>query len=288
MNILVTGSNGQLGRSIQSRIPENTSNRYIFTDVAELDITRKDDITDFVNKNNIDLVVNCAAYTAVDAAEDNTEAATAINSTAVGFLADAIKKRNGFLIHISTDYVYGGEHFNTPIAEYEKPAPTSVYGKTKLEGELAISDSGVNAIILRTAWLYSEYGKNFVKTILNLLDSRPEIKVVYDQTGTPTYAGNLARFIIDIIESGKLRGFEGTYHFTDEGVCSWFDFAIATARIKGKDKCMIYPCLSAEFPTKAVRPPYSVLDKNLLKKTFNISLPYWRDSLEFCLNNNEA
>lgn len=288
MNILVTGSNGQLGRSIQSRIPKNTSNRYIFTDVAELDITRKDDITDFVNKNKIDLVVNCAAYTAVDAAEDNHEAASAINRTAVEFLADAIKKRNGFLIHISTDYVYGGEHFNTPISEYEKPAPTSVYGKTKLEGELEINKSGVNAIILRTAWLYSEFGKNFVKTVLSLLETRPEIKVVFDQTGTPTYAGNLARFIIDIIESGKLNGFEGTYHFTDEGVCSWFDFAVATARIKNKDKCMICPCLSAEFPTKAVRPPYSVLDKSLLKKTFNISLPYWRDSLEFCLNNNEA
>jgi len=287
MNILITGANGQLGSSIRDFVPDKSTNRYIFTDVAELDITDRQAVDNFINAENVDVVVNCAAYTNVEAAEDNYEAATALNVDAVRNLSASIKMRNGFLIHISTDYVYGGDRFNTPISEEQLPNPTSAYGRTKLYGEQAILSSGVNHIIIRTAWLYSAYGKNFLKTILKLTSQKPSINVVTDQTGTPTWAGDLATAIISIIEQNKLQGYEGSYHFADEGVCSWFDFATAIAKESGSS-CEILPCRSSEFPSKVIRPPYSVLDKTKFKKTFNMKIPHWTTSLELLIKNNKS
>ena len=290
MNILVTGANGQLGnaRRIASR---DSKNRYIFTDVSELDITDAEAVRKAVKDNEVDVIVNCAAYTNVDKAEDDTEFAEILNAKAVRNLADAINENDGTLIHVSTDYVFGGSHGNTPRTEEEPANPTGIYGLTKLHGEQEIEKSGAKAIILRTAWLYSEVGKNFVKTMLSLTATRPELKVVFDQAGTPTYAQDLADAIYHIIENRKLAGNEGVYHYSNEGVCSWYDFTKAIAGIAGNTGCDIQPCHSDEFPSKVVRPSYSVLDKTKFKNTFGLKVSYWTDSLKTCINNlkeNEA
>ena len=284
LNILVTGANGQLGRSIRKEA-ENSKDNYIFTDVQELDITDPIAVKSFVNNHNIDVIVNCAAYTNVDAAEDHEDLALKINGDAPGILADAIKDHNGSLIHISTDYVFGGAGKNTPLNENQPPSPTGAYGRTKLKGEENIAHSGASAIILRTAWLYSDYGNNFVEKILNLLKNRDSIKVVFDQCGTPTYAADLAKAIVSIISERKFKGNEGIYHFSNEGVCSWYDFAKAAADLAGLKQKEILPCHSSEFPSKVVRPSYSVLDKTKYKETFGKSIPHWYDSLKSSLNS---
>ena len=284
MNILVTGANGQLGSEMRIIAREST-NHYIFTDIFELDIIDPEAVMKTVLDNDIHLVINCAAYTNVDKAEDDFEMAELINAKAVEILAQAMKTQDGTLIHISTDYVFGGTENNTPCREDQKPNPTGVYGVTKLHGEEAIHRVGCHHIILRTAWLYSEFGHNFVKTMLFLLDNKPDLKVVFDQAGTPTYAYDLARVIYDLVENRKYEGHDGTYHFSNEGVCSWFDFTKAIASITGNTKCKVLPCHSDEFPSKVVRPSYSVLDKTLLKDTFGIEIPYWVDSLKICLEH---
>ena len=294
MNILVTGSNGQLGNCL--RIASKGSNdKYIFTDVTELDIDgthiSRLDITDaeavmkMVKDKGVDVIVNCAAYTNVDAAEDNQNLAELLNATAVRNLAEAVRANDGTLIHISTDYVFGKEPYNIPCREDQKGTPTGVYGMTKLHGEQQIAESGVKALILRTAWLYSAYGKNFVKTMLNLTATQPELKVVFDQTGTPTYAQDLAEAIFNIIENRKFEGNEGIYHYSNEGVCSWYDFTKMIAEYAGNTACDIQPCHSSEFPSKVIRPSYSVLDKTKFKETFELKVPYWTDSLKICIKN---
>lgn len=284
MNVLVTGSNGQLGRSIR-KAAEGSADRYIFTDVAELDITDPEAVTAFVDDNDVDVIVNCAAYTNVDAAEDNEATAEKINGEAPGILARAMKKRGGSLVHVSTDYVFGGASKNVPLKEDEPANPTGAYGRTKLHGEEEIAKSGVSAVILRTAWLYSDYGNNFVEKILGLLENRDAIKVVFDQCGTPTYAGDLAEAIVDIVEGRKIHGHEGIYHYSNEGVCSWYDFAHAATRLAGMKDKKVLPCHSSEFPSKVVRPSYSVLDKTKYKETFGREVPHWHDSLATCMNN---
>lgn len=290
MNVLVTGANGQLGNCIRNAAV-HTADNYIFTDVAELDITDSEAVAKMVKDNDINLIVNCAAYTNVDKAESDTDFAELLNAKAVANLADAIKANNGTLVHISTDYVFGGDPYNTPCREDQTGTPTGVYGLTKLHGEQAIESSGCKALIFRTAWLYSEYGKNFVKTMLNLTSTKPQLKVVFDQAGTPTYAQDLADSIFDIVENRKFEGKEGIYHYSNEGVCSWFDFTKAIAEIAGNTACDIQPCHSDEFPSPVKRPAYSVLDKTKFKTTFGLSVPYWTDSLKVCINNlkqNEA
>lgn len=282
MNILVTGANGQLGSCIRDKAA-GSSNNYIFTDVAELDITDRDAVKKMADENNIDLIINCAAYTNVEKAEDDAAFAEVLNAGAVRNLAEVMAERGGKLIHVSTDYVFGGNSGNTPRNEEEPANPTGVYGVTKLYGEQAVEESGVKAIILRTAWLYSEYGNNFVKTMLKLTSEKPELNVVFDQCGTPTYAGDLADAIVGIIEENKFDGNEGIYHFSNEGVCSWYDFTKEIARQAGHDNCDIQPCHSDEFPSKVVRPSYSVLDKTKYKKTFGKKIPYWTDALAVCL-----
>ena len=284
MNILVTGANGQLGNCMRNAAKDSQDN-YIFTDVAELDITDAKAVADMVKDNDIKVIVNCAAYTNVDKAETDIVLAEKLNAVAVDNLAQAIKANDGTLIHISTDYVFGGEPYNTPCREDQKGTPTGVYGLTKLHGEQAIHASGCKALIFRTAWLYSEYGKNFVKTMLNLTATKPELKVVFDQTGTPTYAQDLADAIHYIIENRKMEGNEGIYHYSNEGVCSWFDFAKAIAEMAGNSGCDIQPCHSDEFPSPVKRPAYSVLDKTKFKNTFGLRVPYWTDSLKHCINN---
>ncbi len=290
MNILVTGANGQLGTCIRNAA-KNSRNNYIFTDVADLDITDSEKVVEAVDTNDVDMIINCAAYTDVDRAEDDAEFAESLNAEAVANLADAMKARDGALIHISTAYVFGGAGVNTPRAEDEATNPTSVYGATKLRGEQAVAASGVKAIVIRTAWLYSEYGRNFVKTMLNLTAIRPNLKVVFDQAGSPTYAQHLADAIVAIVESGKFEGNEGIYHYSNEGVCSWYDFTQLIAAEVGNTACRIEPCRSDEFPSKVVRPAYSVLDKTKFKTTFGINIPFWLDSLKTCIKNlkeNEA
>lgn len=300
MNILVTGANGQLGNCLRKAASDSKDN-YIFTDVVEtevdgtsirrLDITDADAVINAVVDNDIDLIVNCAAYTNVDRAEDDAEFAELLNATAVRNLAEALKAKNGTLIHISTDYVFGKEPYNVPCRENQKGTPTGVYGLTKLHGEQAIAETGIKALIFRTAWLYSEYGNNFVKTMLNLTSTKPELKVVFDQTGTPTYAQDLADALFSIIENRRFEGNEGVYHYSDEGVCSWFDFTKIIAEYAGNTTCDIRPCHSDEFPSKVVRPSYSVLDKTKFKETFGLKIPYWTDSLKICIKNlkeNEA
>ena len=284
MNILVTGANGQLGNCMRLSAG-NSKDNYIFTDVAELDILDADAVSKTVKDNDIDIIVNCAAYTNVDKAEDDAEFAERLNAGAVGNLAEAIKNNDGTLIHISTDYVFGGSAGNTPRNESEPTNPTGVYGLTKLHGEQAIAKSGCKALIFRTAWLYSEFGKNFVKTMLNLTASKQELSVVFDQVGTPTYAQDLADAIFHIVENRKFEGREGIYHYSDEGVCSWYDFTKAIAAIAGTTGCDIRPCHSDEFPSKVIRPAYSVLDKTKVKRTFGLKIPYWIDSLETCIKN---
>ena len=284
MNILVTGANGQLGNCIRNAAAGSTDN-YIFTDVAELDITNPEAVEKTVRDNDIKIIVNCAAYTNVDKAESDVLLAEKLNAGAVANLANAIKANDGTLFHISTDYVFGGDPYNTPCREDQKGTPTGVYGLTKLHGEQAIEASGCKALIFRTAWLYSEYGKNFVRTMLSLTATKPELKVVFDQTGTPTYAQDLADAIVRIISGRKFEGNDGIYHYSNEGVCSWFDFTKMIAEIAGNSECDIQPCHSDEFPSPVRRPAYSVLDKTKFKQTFGISIPYWTDSLKKCIRN---
>ena len=281
MNILVTGANGQLGNEVQLLAP-NSTNNFFFTDVTDLDISDKQAIQNFVVENDIKIIITCAAYTAVEKAEEEPEKADLINHIAVRNLAEASKERDILLIHVSTDYVFGGQG-NLPFLEDDKVNPLGVYGKTKLAGEKAIQDSGCKALIFRTAWLYSSFGTNFVKTMIKLISEKESIKVVYDQVGSPTYAGDLAKVLFNIAETGKYIGNEGIYHFTDEGVISWYDFAIEIAKQAGNTACKIYPCRSKEFPAKVKRPAYSVLDKAKIKRTFDIDIPYWKDSLAVCM-----
>jgi len=288
MKILVTGANGQLGMSLRRSFAkaqnELKNPQVIFTDVEELDITDLAAVRRMVAQEQVDCIVNCAAYTNVDAAEDNPELAELLNAKAVENLAVAMKEADGLLLHISTDYVFGAETLNTPIPETQHPAPLGVYGRTKLQGEEAIFRSGVRYIILRTAWLYSEFGKNFVKTMLRLTAEKPNLKVVFDQVGTPTYAGDLAEAIVAILHSERSEE-SRIYHYTNEGVCSWFDFAKAIAACAGHTACDIQPCHSNEFPSKVHRPAYSVLDKSLVKASFGLQIPYWLDSLRICVKH---
>lgn len=284
MNILVTGANGQLGNEMRI-VAKNSVDNYIFTDVAELDITNAEAVEKMVMDNDVKIIVNCAAYTNVDKAEDDSEFAEILNAKAAENLAVAMKKNDGLLVHVSTDYVFGGTKNNTPCKEDEPANPTGVYGVTKLHGEQAIIASGCRHIIIRTAWLYSEFGKNFLKTMLNLTATKPQLKVVFDQVGTPTYAYDLALAIFDIVENRKYEGNDGVYHYSNEGVCSWFDFTKMIAGYAGNTQCDIQPCHSDEFPSKVVRPSYSVLDKTKIKATFGTVVPYWTDSLKVCMNN---
>lgn len=284
MNILVTGANGQLGNEMRIVSCQSADN-YIFTDVAELDITDLDAVRSMVVANDVKAIVNCAAYTNVDKAEDDVELCELLNAKAVENLALAMKEVDGLLVHISTDYVFGGDPYNTPCTEDKKGTPTGVYGLSKLHGEQNIQRVGCHHLIIRTAWLYSEYGRNFVKTMLALTSSKPQLKVVFDQVGTPTYAYDLAAAIFDILENRKFSGNDGIYHYSNEGVCSWYDFTKMIAEYSGNNTCDIQPCHSNEFPSKVVRPAYSVLDKTKIKTIFGISVPYWTDSLRVCLEN---
>ena len=284
MTVLITGANGQLGNEMRL-VAAGSKDKYIFTDVAELDITDPDAVRDMVRENDVQVIVNCAAYTNVDRAEDDQELCALLNSKAPEYLAGAMKEVGGLLVHVSTDYVFGGDPCNTPCREEQKGTPTGVYGLTKLQGEQAVMASGCRHIIVRTAWLYSEFGKNFVKTMLDLTTTKPQLNVVFDQTGTPTYALDLAEAIYDIVENRKYEGNDGVYHFSNEGVCSWFDFAKMIADFAGHADCEIRPCHSDEFPSKVRRPAYTVLDKTKFKETFGISIPYWTDSLKKCIKN---
>lgn len=281
LKILVTGANGQLGSEMR-RLGAVSPNDYIFTDVAELDITNEQAVKRFITEQAFDVIINCAAYTNVDRAEDDEATAELINATAVGHLARAAAEQGSTLIHISTDYVFGCEG-NTPRTEDMPLNPLGAYGRTKLHGEQAIADAGCKALIFRTAWLYSEFGGNFLKTMLRLTSEKEFINVVFDQVGTPTYAGDLAMTIFSIVEGGMYEGKEGIYHFSNEGVCSWYDFAVEIARAVGNTKCKINPCHSAEFSSKVKRPAYSVLDKTKIKETFSVEIPHWRESMFYCL-----
>lgn len=286
MNILVTGANGQLGNEIQ-KVSKHSQDHYIFTDVCDgyekLDITNLDAIRQMVAQLDVKCIINCAAWTNVDAAETARDIVEQLNAKAPENLAMAMKEVGGLLVHISTDYVFGGDPYNTPCREDQKGSPTGVYGLTKLHGEQRILATGVKHIIIRTAWLYSEFGKNFVKTMLSLTATKPQLKVVFDQCGTPTYAGDLADVIYDIIENRKFDNNEGIYHFSNEGVCSWYDFTKVIAQMAGHTTCDIQPCHSDEFPSPVKRPAYSVLDKSKIKDTFGITIPYWTDSLRKCI-----
>jgi len=317
MTILVTGANGQLGNEMRI-VTKGSKDRYIFTDVCvehpesiemlhklagqdidtsttKLDITNLDAIREMVKDNDVKVIVNCAAWTNVDGAEDPEKynLVELLNAKAPENLAIAMKEVGGLLVHISTDYVFGGDPYNTPCKEDQKGSPTGVYGLTKLHGEQAIQATGVDYLIFRTAWLYSEFGKNFVKTMLNLTATKPQLKVVFDQVGTPTYARDLADVILIAIEDYKNSitdnrsplnyAKSGVYHFSNEGVCSWFDFTKMIAEYAGHTECDIQPCHSSEFPSPVTRPSYSVLDKAKMKSTFDIKVPYWTDSLKKCM-----
>lgn len=286
MNILVTGAKGQLGCEMQ-RLGMVSPNNYFFTDIAELDITDAQAVKNAVKAASIDVIVNCAAYTNVDKAESDEATAELINATAVGNLAKAMKEVGGTLFHVSTDYVFGCDG-NTPRTEDMPLNPLGVYGRTKLHGEQAILESGCKAIIIRTAWLYSEFGNNFLKTMMRLTAEKEQLNVVFDQVGTPTYAGDLALAIFSIIEAGVYEGNEGIYHFSNEGVCSWYDFAVEIANVAGNTACRINPCHSSEFPSPVTRPSYSVLDKTKIKNTFDIDIPHWRESMEYCIKRIKA
>lgn len=281
-NILVTSSNGQLGNELRLVVEDNDKvNNYFFTDVEELDITNKSSVSQFLHANKIDIVVNCAAYTNVDKAEDESEIADLINHIGVKNLAESCKERDGFLIHISTDYVFDGTK-NTPYTETDETNPLGVYGETKLRGENAIKSSGCEYVIIRTSWLYSSFGNNFLKTMQRLTAEKESLKVVFDQVGTPTYAGDLANVIYTIIEKKDPNIKNQIYHFSNEGVCSWYDFAVAINEASGHD-CNIQPCHSIEFPSKVTRPSFSVLDKTKLKNVLGIEIQYWQDSLCRCI-----
>lgn len=283
MNVLVTGANGQLGRELRI-VSLGASDHYIFTDINELDVTDPIAVEKIILDNNIDIIINCAAYTNVEQAEDEYDRAESLNAVAVRNLAVAIKQNNGFLIHISTDYVFGGAKGNTPYCEDASLDPLGVYGMTKLHGEQQVIKSGCKYLIIRTAWLYSEFGKNFVKTMLDLMRSRTNLNVVFDQVGSPTYAYDLAVVIFDIVNQRKYEDHDGIYHYSNEGVCSWFDFAKMIAEYSGYTNCDIQPCHSQEFPSKVIRPAYSVLDKTKIKTVFAVKVPYWTDSLKQCLS----
>lgn len=289
--ILVTGANGQLGNEMRI-IAKNSTDNYIFTDVNQVEgvATEYLDITDLgavgrcVVDNKVDVIVNCAAYTNVDAAESNEVLAEKLNADAPENLAKAMKAVGGLLIQISTDYVFGKEPYNVPCKEEQQGTPTGVYGMSKLHGEQKIVAVGGNYVIIRTAWLYSEFGKNFCKTMMNLTATKPQLKVVFDQVGTPTYAYDLAKAIEVVIE--KFDGSQvGIYHYSNEGVCSWYDFTKMIAEYNGTTKCDIQPCHSDEFPSPVKRPSYSVLDKTKIKEVFGVKVPYWTDSLKKCINN---
>lgn len=275
-NILITGSNGQLGSEMRV-LSEKSSHQFFFTDVAELDITDKASIMQFVAENEINIIVNCAAYTNVDKAEDDVELADKINHLAVRNLAEVCAERNALLVHISTDYVFDGTK-NTPYIETDPTSALGVYGRTKLDGENAVIRSGCEHLIVRTSWLYSTFGNNFVKTMKRLTSEKESLKVVFDQVGTPTYAGDLAKAILEIIEAEKYQGNSGVYHFSNEGVCSWYDFAIEIRDLFG-NQCDIQPCHSDEFPSKVTRPNFSVLDKTKIKSTFGLKIPHWKEAL---------
>jgi len=283
MNVLVTGANGQLGNEMRI-VSKGSSDRYIFTDVEELDITNRDAVMNFVKKNDIKVVVNCAAYTNVDKAEDDEATAELINAQAVECIAEACKANDATLIHISTDYVFGGNEGNTPRTEDEPVNPTGAYGRTKLHGEQAIQNIGCNYLIIRTAWLYSEFGNNFVKTMRRLTSERDKLNVVFDQVGTPTYALDLAEAIMKFIENLKKETSNCIYNFSNEGVISWYDFAKEICELSG-NVCDIQPCHSDEFPSKVKRPSYSVLDKTKIKNKLNITIPHWKESLKKCIKN---
>lgn len=288
MTVLVTGAAGQLGNALRRLAPG-----FIYSDIAGegnvfLDITDQAAVNAFVKENSIDVIINCAGYTNVDGAEDNPAAAYLLNATAAGYLAEAMKARDGLLVHISTDYIFGGEPCDSPIGEDAKPSPIGVYGLSKLRSEELVQSSGVKHVVFRTAWLYGHTGKNFVKTILSLISTRPSIKVVNDQIGTPTYAGDLAAMILlalDRYAEGTLP--YGIYNYTGEGEVSWYGFATAIASLSGNESCRIDPCLSNQYPTRARRPAYSVLDKTLVKDTFHVSIPNWKDALEAFLKSVE-
>lgn len=295
MNILVTGANGQLGNEIRI-VAKNSCDRYIYTDVIEvegvettlLDITSIDAVRNIVNEYEVNCIINCAAYTNVDKAETDEILCELLNAKAVENLALTMKEVDGLLIHISTDYVFGGEPYNTPCKEEQKGTPTGVYGRTKLQGEENILATGCKHVIIRTAWLYSEFGKNFVKTMLHLTSTKPQLRVVFDQAGTPTYAYDLARAIHEIVSQRKYEGNDGIYHYSNEGVCSWYDFTKVIAEYAGHTNCDIQPCHSEEFPSSVKRPAYSVLDKTKIKQTFGVKVPYWIDSLKVCLDHLKA
>lgn len=306
MTILVTGANGQLGNEMRI-IAKDSADNYIFTDVNQiegvettyLDITDLEAVRQIVKENNVDAIVNCAAYTNVDAAETNEALAEKLNAEAPENLAKAIKEVDGLLVQISTDYVFGKEPYNVPCKEDQKETPTGVYGMTKLHGEQNIIATGCKHVIIRTAWLYSEFGKNFCKTMMNLTATKPQLKVVFDQVGTPTYALDLAKAITTVLNDysqsvisterqrveKSLYSKSGIYHYSNEGVCSWFDFTKMIAEYNGTTACDIHPCHSNEFPSPVTRPSYSVLDKTKIKETFGISVPYWTDSLKKCISN---
>lgn len=309
MNILVTGANGQLGNEMRI-VTKGSKDKYIFTDVCDehpesiemlhklagedidtsttkLDITNLDAIRQMVKEYDVKVIVNCAAWTNVDGAEapEKYDFVELLNAKAPENLAIAMKEVGGLLVHISTDYVFGGDPYNTPCKEDQKGTPTGVYGLTKLHGEQNIQATEVDNLIFRTAWLYSEFGKNFVKTMLNLTASKPQLKVVFDQVGTPTYAYDLAKAIFVILENRKYEGNSGIYHYSNEGVCSWFDFTKMIAECAGNTECYIQPCHSDEFPSPVKRPAFSVLDKTKVKEAFGMKVPYWTDSLRDCLMN---
>lgn len=288
MRVLVTGAAGQLGTAL--RHADAGDFTFIWTDITgqemlPLDITEPTAVDAFVEEHEIDAVVNCAGFTNVDAAENSSSSALALNATAVVNLASAMKRRGGLIVHISTDYIFGGEPHTEPIPEWEKPSPISVYGITKLRGEEAVKASGARYVILRTAWMYSPWGRNFVKTILNLSADRDLLRVVCDQVGSPTYAPDLASMIITVLSSyrdGTLV--DDTYNYTGEGSCSWYQFACEIVRLSGNTQCTVTPCKTGEYPAKAARPAYSVLDKTLVKETFGIEIPQWEDSLRRCIS----
>lgn len=279
MNILVTGANGQLGNEMRALSAENLQHTYFFTDVQELDICNEGAVQAYVDDNEIDIIVNCAAYTAVDNAEDHPELCDRLNNIAPGYLARAAQGRGAAMIQVSTDYVFDGTA-HTPYTEEEPTCPDSVYGSTKLAGEQNVLDCCERAMVIRTAWLYSIYGNNFVKTMIRLGKERESLGVIFDQIGTPTYANDLARAIYAAINKGVVRG---VYHFSNEGVCSWYDFTVAIHRLAGITSCKVKPLHTAEYPSKAARPHYSVLDKTKIKNTFDIEIPHWEESLKRCI-----
>lgn len=298
MNILVTGANGQLGNEMRL-ISKEMTDHFIFTDVTEmeglettlLDITNLEAVKELVKMHKVDCIVNCAAYTNVDKAETDVDFCHTLNATAPQNLAIAMKEAGGLLIHVSTDYVFGGDPYNIPCREEQKGTPTGVYGLTKLEGEENIKAAGCEYVIIRTAWLYSEFGKNFVKTMLNLTATKPQLKVVFDQAGTPTYAYDLAKAIQTVLKDyaaeqpASTYSKTGIYHYSNEGVCSWYDFTKSIATMSGHTECDIQPCHSNEFPSPVKRPAYSVLDKTKIKETFSLRIPYWTDSLKVCIEH---